>query len=62
LQAAIEQAKQKDAALMALKPHDHLSEKDLARSVPIVLQETQTDFILEMPSECWKRRLESVSV
>jgi hypothetical protein len=47
----MKQAKQKEALLYALKPHDQLTEKDLARSVPIVLQETQTEFMLEVASE-----------
>ena len=53
MQAAADRAKRQDAALVALKPHDYLTEKDLAKSVPIMLQETQTDFILEIQSECY---------
>ncbi|KAF5827261.1 WD40-repeat-containing domain protein [Dunaliella salina] len=43
-------AKQKDAELVALRPHHILTDKDLAKSVSIVLQETQTEFMLEIPS------------
>lgn len=51
-QASLEQARLKDAQLVALKPHNYLTEKDLAKTVQIVLQETQTEFMLEVPSEC----------
>lgn len=49
-QASIAKAKQKDAELVALRPHHILTDKDLAKSVSIVLQETQTEFMLEIPS------------
>eukprot|EP00983_Pelagomonas_calceolata_P110230 1159648-Pelagomonas_calceolata.AAC.4 len=53
-QASIAKAKQKDAELVALRPHHILTDKDLAKSVSIVLQETQTEFMLEIPSELYE--------